>query len=74
MSATEHLESTINEPTDLGGDQVPAGAETTFKWKGSGIELSEPHFLLIAVRGGLIVRIYSYREREETLEAAGLRE
>jgi ketosteroid isomerase-like protein len=74
MSATEEFESTINELTDLGGDQVLAGGETTFKWKGSGIKLGETRFLLVTVRDGLIVRMNTYREREEVFEAARLSE
>jgi ketosteroid isomerase-like protein len=64
----------VKEVADLGGDQVLAVSELTAKWKGSGMELSEPRFTVITVRDRLIVRINAYRDREEALEAAGLSE
>jgi ketosteroid isomerase-like protein len=64
----------VKEVADLGGDQVLAVSELTAKWKGSGMELSEPRFTVMTIRDRLIVRIDVYRERAKALEAAGLRE
>jgi hypothetical protein len=48
--------------------------EMTSKWRRSGMTLTEPRFVVLTVREGLIVRIDLFRERAEALEAAGLSE
>jgi ketosteroid isomerase-like protein len=65
---------TVNEVVDLGGDQVLVAIEMTSKWRRSGMTLTEPRFVVLTVREGLIVRIDLFRERAEALEAAGLSE
>jgi ketosteroid isomerase-like protein len=74
LGAVEDFSYTVNEVTDLGGDEVFAAGEITAKWTGSGMKLSEPRFNVLTVRDGLIVRINVYRDRPEALEAAGLSE
>jgi ketosteroid isomerase-like protein len=64
------LSFTINELVDLGGAEVFAAGSV--KWKGRGMELSEPRFAVLTLRDGLIVRVNGYRDRDEALEAAGL--
>jgi hypothetical protein len=74
LGACEAFGSTINELTDLGGGEVFVAGQITAKWKGSGMTLTEPRFLVLTLRDGLIVRVNAYRDREEALEAAGLGE
>jgi ketosteroid isomerase-like protein len=74
LRAAEDARITVSELVDLGGDQVLGVAETTVRWKRSGMTLTEPRFAVVSVRDGLIVRLNVYRERAEALEAAGLRE
>jgi ketosteroid isomerase-like protein len=42
--------------------------------QGSGIEIDDPFFWVIALRGGRLFRISEYTTRAEALEAVGLRE
>jgi ketosteroid isomerase-like protein len=74
LGALEEFSYTVNEVVDLGGDEVFVEGEMTAKWKGSGITLTEPRFTVFTLRDGLIVRVNVYRDRDEALEAAGLRE
>jgi ketosteroid isomerase-like protein len=74
LGASEEFNFTVNEVADLGDDEVLVAAEVTAKWKGSGMKLSEPRFVVVTVRDGMIVRLNMYRDRDEALEAAGLAE
>jgi ketosteroid isomerase-like protein len=74
LSASEDFSWTVEEVVDLGGDEIFVAAEITARWKGSGITLTEPRFIVVALRDGLIVRVDAYRDGAEALEAAGLRE
>jgi ketosteroid isomerase-like protein len=74
LGAAEDARITVSELVDLGGDQVLGVAETTVRWKGSGMTLTEPRFAVVSVRDGLIVRLNVYRDRAEALEAGVLRE
>jgi ketosteroid isomerase-like protein len=56
------------------GDIVVADAVQRGEGKASGIEMEQEFFMLFTFRGGRIVRIESILERDEALEAAGLRE
>ena len=64
----------VDELADLGGDDVFVTGEITVKYRGSGMTLTEPRFIVASVREGLIERIDAYRDRAEALEAAGLSE
>ena len=74
LSASEDFSYRVNELADLGGDEVFVDGEITARWKGSGMTLTEPRFMVLTLRDGLIVRVDAYRERKEALEAAGLSE
>ena len=74
LGASEDFSYTVNELVDLGGDEVFVDGEITARWKGSGMTLTEPRFMVLTLRGGLIVRVNAYRDRKQALEAAGLRE
>jgi ketosteroid isomerase-like protein len=55
------------------GDTVLADALQRGEGKASRIEMEQPFFMLFTFRGGKIVRIESILNRDEALEAAGLR-
>jgi ketosteroid isomerase-like protein len=74
LGATDDFSWTVNELADLGGDEVFVAGEITAKWKGSGMRLSEPRFVVVTLRDGLVVRVNAYRDREEALQAARLSE
>jgi ketosteroid isomerase-like protein len=74
LGASEDTTLTVNELVDLGGDQVLAVGETTVRWRGSGVTLTEPRFAVVTLREGLIVHLSVSRDRAQALEAAGLRE
>jgi ketosteroid isomerase-like protein len=56
------------------GDTVVAHAVQHGQGKASRIEIEQQFFMLFTFRGGKIVRIESILNRDEALEAAGLRE
>ncbi len=56
------------------GDRVMVAATTTARGKGSGIPAELTLFHVFTVRDGKAVREESYRDRNQALEAAGLRE
>jgi ketosteroid isomerase-like protein len=56
------------------GDTVVADAVQHGQGKASRIEMEQPFFMLFTFRGGKIVRIESILNRDDALEAAGLRE
>ena len=56
------------------GDSVVVGVHQRAAGKGSGIPVDMRYFQLWTFRGGAVIRIESIREREEALEAAGMRE
>ena len=74
LSENEDWSFTVNEVADLGGDEVFVASEMTAMWRGSGMTLTEPRFMVLTLRDGLIARVNAYRDREAALEAAGLSE
>ena len=56
------------------GDNVVVGVRQRGAGKASGIPTEMRYFQVWTFRGGAVIRIESVREREEALEAAGLRE
>jgi ketosteroid isomerase-like protein len=56
------------------GDTVVADAMQRGEGKASGIEMEQQFFMLFTFREGKIVRIESVLDRDQALEAAGLRE
>jgi ketosteroid isomerase-like protein len=55
------------------GDNVVVGVHQRAAGKGSGIPVDMRYFQVWTFRGGAVIRIESVREREEALEAAGVR-
>jgi ketosteroid isomerase-like protein len=56
------------------GDSVVVEVHQQAAGKGSGIPVHMRYFHVWTFRGGAVIRIESVRERQEALEAAGLRE
>jgi uncharacterized protein len=72
----ENWETYAVEARDLQavGATVVADAVQHGEGKASGIEMEQPFFMVFSFLGGKIVRIESILNRDEALEAAGLRE
>jgi ketosteroid isomerase-like protein len=64
----------VRELVDGRGERVFAAVDRTGTFKGSGIKGTFPVNVVITVRDGLIAQIDEYSDRDEALEAAGLRE
>jgi ketosteroid isomerase-like protein len=56
------------------GDNVVVFLREYRRGRSSGVELEAETALIVAVRGGRVVRIQGYLDRAAALEAAGLRE
>ena len=56
------------------GDQVLVFVRTEARERTAGLEINEHWAHLVTVRDGKVVRLQQFRERDEALEAAGLRE
>ncbi len=56
------------------GDQVVVFVRTEARARTAGLELDEQWAHLVTVRDGKSVRLQQFRNRDEALEAAGLRE
>ena len=56
------------------GDRVLALGTVTAVGKGSGVETKMPFAVVAEFRNGLVTHFVDYGDREEALEAAGLRE
>ena len=74
LAASEYFRMNLAELADLGGGEALVATDQAIKWRGSGMELKATVFYLVTLREGLIVRIDSYRDRTEALEAVGLSE
>ena len=74
LEAAQDYRTKTQEVTDLGGNQVLAILELAMKGKASDIDVNTTIFSLVTVEDGLIIRMDEYLERDEALEAAGLRE
>jgi len=55
------------------GDEVVVLLHEYRRGKGSGVELEAKTAIVAAVRGGRVVRIQGYMDRDAALEAAGLK-
>ena len=56
------------------GDQVLVDTKLHARGRTTGIETEQRAFLLWTLRDGLVTRVETFAEREQALEAAGLRE
>ena len=72
-SAFEELNVTFEEIIDA-GDQVLVVAHHQGRGRASGVEVDARFYEVYTLRGGKVSRVDEYAEREEALEAAGLRQ
>jgi ketosteroid isomerase-like protein len=56
------------------GDQVLVFVRTEARERTAGLEMNEQWVHLLTLRDGKMVRFQQFRDRDEALEAAGLRE
>jgi len=66
------VEVRLEEMIDA-GDRLLVSGQVSARGRGSGIELSGPLFQLLTFRGGRIIGEQHFNNRDEALEAAGLR-
>ena len=64
----------VEEIIDAGVERVLAAIRESGRGKGSGLVMDQPAYAVFTVRQGLIVHRKGFRDRNEALEAAGLRE
>lgn len=56
------------------GDTVLVLSQVSTTGRASGVDLETPFGMVLTIEGGRVLRMVSYRNREQALEAAGLRE
>ena len=64
----------LKEVTDLGENDVLAEIEVEMQGRSSDIDLKTTIFALVTTHDGLITRIADHLQRDEALQAAGLRD
>ncbi len=74
LEAAQEYRVNVQEVTDLGANQVLAVLELSMKGKASDIDINTTIYSIVTVEGGQIIRLDEYLERDEALEAAGLKE
>ncbi len=72
-SAFEELNVTFEEFIDA-GDRVVVVAHHQGRGRGSGVEVDARFYEVYTLREGKVSRVDEYAEREEALEASGLRQ
>jgi ketosteroid isomerase-like protein len=72
-SAFDGLRVTVEEIIDA-GNRVVLVAHHQGRGRGSGIEVDARFYEVYTLRKGKVLRVDEYTEREQALEAAGLRE
>jgi ketosteroid isomerase-like protein len=72
ISTWERLDTTVERIIDAGGEVVVLVVEQTGVAKSSGIEATIRYGQTFTVRDGQVVRMATYLDAEEALEAAGL--
>jgi ketosteroid isomerase-like protein len=73
----ENFDEFVIEPedfVDIGGDRVLVPLIITTRGRGSSAAVTARNAWIFTVRDALITRIEAFADREEALEAAGLRE
>lgn len=74
LAASDDYRLIVHELVDLGGGEVLAEVDLLVRWKASGIEQSDRVCYVVTLRNELMVRVDSYRDRAEALDAVGLSE
>jgi ketosteroid isomerase-like protein len=74
VEAFEDLQFEVDQVTDLGGDSILLLNRATGRGRGSGATVELTFFSVATLRDGKLVNLVSCGDRDEALEAAGLRE
>jgi ketosteroid isomerase-like protein len=74
LEAAENYSLKLLEVTELDRDRVFVIFGPSLRGRSSGIHVNAAVFAVVALRGGLIVRLDEYTDRAEALEAAALEE
>jgi ketosteroid isomerase-like protein len=74
LEIADAYEVSLTEIREGDGDLVYAAIDRAITAKGSGIETTIPVFITFRIENGLIAQMDEYLDRQEALEAAGLRE
>jgi hypothetical protein len=74
LDIADAYEISVTEIREGEGDLVFADIDRAITAKGSGIEAKIRVFITVRVENGLIAQMDEYLDRQEALEAAGLRE
>jgi hypothetical protein len=73
LDIADAYEISVTEIREGEGDRVYAAVDRAITAKGSGIETTIPVFVTFRIENGLIAQMDEYLDRQEALEAAGLR-
>jgi ketosteroid isomerase-like protein len=74
LDIADAYEISVKEIREGEGDLVFAAVDRAITAKGSGIETTIPVFVIFRIENGLIAQMDEYLDRQEALEAPGLRE
>jgi ketosteroid isomerase-like protein len=74
LDAADDWRIDIEDVSRLGDDHILVASRNAIRGKGSGIEIDQAIWTVVAVKGGKIATISDFTERAEALEAAGLSE
>ena len=74
LDAADDWRILIKNVSDLGGDQVLVESRNAIRGKGSGLQIDQAIWTVVAVREGKIAAISDFTDRNTALEAAGLSE
>ena len=70
-SGRGHVIDGIPDESDLAGDQVLVESRNAIRGKGSGLQIDQAIWTVVAVREGKIAAISDFTDRNSALEAAG---
>jgi ketosteroid isomerase-like protein len=74
LDATDDWRINIKDVSSLGDDHVLVASRNAIRGKGSGIEIDQAIWTVVAVKAGKIATIRDFTERADALEAAGVSE
>ena len=74
LDAVEDWRINIEDVSGLGDDHVLVASRNAIRGKGSGIQIDQAIWTVVAVKKGKIATISDFSERAEALEAVGLSE
>ena len=74
LDAADDWRINIDDVSGLGDDYVLVASRNAIRGKGSGIQIDQAIWTVVAVTDGKIAAISDFTERAEALEAAGLSE